>query len=342
MPLGIKASILQFLCNNLLERPSIRAEIDRRESNGEIYAGKGGVSGAFPIMTDKEREKANAKALKMQRTDANTEKCVLCGLGGVLMCCDDCPAAYHMRCAGESDRVLDGKKWSCPECIAGGRGESAGLRLAAAGYLPAIRDRINLLNGLVLRSKAPDVTSVGSSAMESGDPWVHVYFGEEKIAVMSCMKRPRKSKLIQSSFDSVENFPVWPADELPTSLHGYTNRYANGWSAATAAIRSHVEDTRKRRSRDKLWIPNGTCNKVFVSELPVPMSISRYQWFQLNITPLGRTTIRCGRCHTCLRPFLKKHCLDPTVSKDDKLETLNKSKYGYFKSYMRCAMRIVS
>eukprot|EP00198_Chlamydomonas_reinhardtii_P011600 XP_001700937.1 hypothetical protein CHLREDRAFT_187405 [Chlamydomonas reinhardtii] len=42
--------------------------------------------------------------------------------GGNLLCCDRCPAAYHMRCIGETTRSVPEGEWRCPECAVGGRG----------------------------------------------------------------------------------------------------------------------------------------------------------------------------------------------------------------------------
>jgi len=57
----------------------------------------------------------------------NASECVLCGLGGNLMCCDGCPASYHSRCltATHTTRNQYSQEWMCPECRVGGRGECA-------------------------------------------------------------------------------------------------------------------------------------------------------------------------------------------------------------------------
>ncbi len=55
--------------------------------------------------------------------DGNTDLCVLCGLGGSLLCCDGCPAAYHMRCIGETPKSIPAGEWLCAECSAGSRGK---------------------------------------------------------------------------------------------------------------------------------------------------------------------------------------------------------------------------
>ncbi|EFJ41710.1 hypothetical protein VOLCADRAFT_67978 [Volvox carteri f. nagariensis] len=56
--------------------------------------------------------------------DGNTENCVLCGVGGSLICCDRCPAAYHLRCIGQTAHSIPDGDWLCPECAVGGRGKS--------------------------------------------------------------------------------------------------------------------------------------------------------------------------------------------------------------------------
>ena len=57
--------------------------------------------------------------------DGNADMCCLCNQGGSLLCCDRCPASYHMRCLGEQAKSLPEGEWACPECAVGGRGESA-------------------------------------------------------------------------------------------------------------------------------------------------------------------------------------------------------------------------
>lgn len=78
--------------------------------------------------------------LPQAQTDANTDCCVLCGQGGNLICCDGCPAAYHMRCLGQNTKSLGEGDWMCPECAVGGRsepwaGSSRGGSLRAGGHV---------------------------------------------------------------------------------------------------------------------------------------------------------------------------------------------------------------
>jgi hypothetical protein len=58
------------------------------------------------------------------------DRCLKCWEGGSLICCDFCPAAYHIGCLGmESEDELPKMKWSCPQhsCMHCGR------KAAAAG-----------------------------------------------------------------------------------------------------------------------------------------------------------------------------------------------------------------
>ena len=57
--------------------------------------------------------------------DGNADMCCLCNQGGSLLCCDRCPASYHMRCIGEQAKSLPEGEWACPECAVGGRGKLA-------------------------------------------------------------------------------------------------------------------------------------------------------------------------------------------------------------------------
>lgn len=64
-------------------------------------------------------------SIGLDNEDHNSDLCVLCGLGGNLLCCDGCPAAFHIRCIGESAKSLPEGEWLCPECLQGNRGEFA-------------------------------------------------------------------------------------------------------------------------------------------------------------------------------------------------------------------------
>jgi hypothetical protein len=42
--------------------------------------------------------------------------CAACSEGGELLCCDGCPAAYHMRCLGGQAQPAPNSEWMCGDC----------------------------------------------------------------------------------------------------------------------------------------------------------------------------------------------------------------------------------
>lgn len=49
--------------------------------------------------------------------DGNSDECAICGLGGLLICCDACPRAYHAECIGHEQPADDDESdWFCPPC----------------------------------------------------------------------------------------------------------------------------------------------------------------------------------------------------------------------------------
>ncbi len=49
------------------------------------------------------------------KTFINEDFCLQCWDGGSLVCCDLCPASYHLKCIGLTKQDLSGFKWICPQ-----------------------------------------------------------------------------------------------------------------------------------------------------------------------------------------------------------------------------------
>ncbi|KAJ0081545.1 hypothetical protein Patl1_12258 [Pistacia atlantica] len=43
-------------------------------------------------------------------------ECVICDLGGNLLCCDSCPRTYHLQCLDPPLKRIPNGKWQCPKC----------------------------------------------------------------------------------------------------------------------------------------------------------------------------------------------------------------------------------
>ena len=52
--------------------------------------------------------------------DGNEAVCSLCGKGGVIVCCDGCPASFHNKCCKTLRRGTGGGAWRCPTCTVEG------------------------------------------------------------------------------------------------------------------------------------------------------------------------------------------------------------------------------
>ncbi|KAG6555361.1 hypothetical protein Mapa_002587 [Marchantia paleacea] len=52
--------------------------------------------------------------LKMEQSE---DFCRVCGLGGKLLCCDTCPAVYHLGCLDPPLKIAPMGKWSCHICV---------------------------------------------------------------------------------------------------------------------------------------------------------------------------------------------------------------------------------
>lgn len=149
LSVGRKLSILQILCDDVLDTEELRAEIDMREElevgidpeTGIVVAPANGPRRVHPrnsktsACKDQEMrefigQNHEAKSysgplfLKGHDQDASSEadhdsngdECRLCGMDGTLLCCDGCPASYHSRCIGVSKMFIPDGPWYCPEC----------------------------------------------------------------------------------------------------------------------------------------------------------------------------------------------------------------------------------
>ncbi|XP_023766968.1 protein CHROMATIN REMODELING 4 [Lactuca sativa] len=53
---------------------------------------------------------------KKKGNDGSYFECVICDLGGDLLCCDGCPKTYHIGCLDPPLKRIPNGKWRCPNC----------------------------------------------------------------------------------------------------------------------------------------------------------------------------------------------------------------------------------
>ncbi|XP_057781903.1 DDT domain-containing protein PTM-like isoform X2 [Salvia miltiorrhiza] len=138
-----KLITLQILCDDVLDTEELRAEIDMREASEvgmeiDMSTVLGACEPARVIPGDSETSNCKdieaAQRAENHQTrnaldnpcmesqvggaveDGNGDECRLCGMDGVLVCCDGCPSAYHSRCLGLNKMLVSNGSWYCPEC----------------------------------------------------------------------------------------------------------------------------------------------------------------------------------------------------------------------------------
>lgn len=136
LSVGRKLIILQILCDNVLDTEELRAEIDMREASevgidtdkicelARVHPGYSNSSDYKDIEDTQTVEKHQTtysldnhymeSQVERSVEDGYGDECRLCGMDGVLVCCDGCPSAYHSRCLG-LNKMPNGS-WHCPEC----------------------------------------------------------------------------------------------------------------------------------------------------------------------------------------------------------------------------------
>ncbi|KAK9690133.1 hypothetical protein RND81_09G107000 [Saponaria officinalis] len=146
LAIGTKLAVLQILCDDALDTEEIRIEIDTREESevgvdsDEIFSDlfEGGTRKMYPrpsktfagkhkndvnsaaensvFSSSKTTESGNHRDRDDVGEDGNVDECRLCGMEGMLICCDGCPSAYHSRCIGVNKLSIPEGEWFCPEC----------------------------------------------------------------------------------------------------------------------------------------------------------------------------------------------------------------------------------
>ncbi|KAL4312476.1 hypothetical protein GQ457_01G045740 [Hibiscus cannabinus] len=61
-------------------------------------------------------ENSSNQLSKKKGNDGYYYECVICDLGGNLLCCDKCPRTYHLQCLDPPLKRTPMGKWQCPKC----------------------------------------------------------------------------------------------------------------------------------------------------------------------------------------------------------------------------------
>ncbi|XP_022762611.1 protein CHROMATIN REMODELING 4-like isoform X2 [Durio zibethinus] len=71
---------------------------------------------AFPFSLMRCHVRVVTPSLGPRRIRIYYYECVICDLGGNLLCCDSCPRTYHLQCLDPPLKRIPMGKWQCPKC----------------------------------------------------------------------------------------------------------------------------------------------------------------------------------------------------------------------------------
>ncbi|OIV99294.1 hypothetical protein TanjilG_17104 [Lupinus angustifolius] len=147
-PVSRKLMILQILCDDVLESEEIKAEMNMRKDSevgvdydaedippveirpGRVHPRYAKTSSCedkesmeFASVSNAVNQTGNSisyfrdtESTEDGEDHRNGDECRLCGMDGILLCCDGCPSAYHSRCIGVMKMYIPEGAWYCPEC----------------------------------------------------------------------------------------------------------------------------------------------------------------------------------------------------------------------------------
>ncbi|KAL3620158.1 hypothetical protein CASFOL_035070 [Castilleja foliolosa] len=144
---GKKLAVMQILCEGVLDSEELRLELDSREesevgidmdtdttvkstskprrthpgysktsSSKDVKAMHGVAEIKSALGTTSMESGVGGPAGSSIDDDGNGDECRLCGMDGLLVCCDGCPSSYHLRCLGLSKMFMPDGSWYCPDC----------------------------------------------------------------------------------------------------------------------------------------------------------------------------------------------------------------------------------
>lgn len=98
------------------KRRKLPSGTDKSRDRGKIFRPIK-FSSSTKLKNDlKEDENLDQASGKRKGNDGYYYECVVCELGGKLLCCDTCPRTYHLECLDPALKRIPTGKWECPTC----------------------------------------------------------------------------------------------------------------------------------------------------------------------------------------------------------------------------------
>ncbi|XP_026391813.1 protein CHROMATIN REMODELING 4-like [Papaver somniferum] len=78
------------------------------------------INSRITLPADDKLTSGNISPLSLRKRkgdDGYYYECVICDVGGNLLCCDSCPRTYHLECLNPPLKRAPPGKWQCPNCV---------------------------------------------------------------------------------------------------------------------------------------------------------------------------------------------------------------------------------
>ncbi|KAL2343627.1 hypothetical protein Fmac_004912 [Flemingia macrophylla] len=98
-----------------LEQPSGKEQSNGKEENSTSESSRN-ASAKRVLKTEVANDQISSKK---KGNDGYYYECVICDVGGNLLCCDSCPRTYHLQCLDPPLKRIPNGKWQCPRCFEG-------------------------------------------------------------------------------------------------------------------------------------------------------------------------------------------------------------------------------
>ncbi|XP_027345173.1 protein CHROMATIN REMODELING 4 isoform X2 [Abrus precatorius] len=98
------------------EQSSGKEQSNSKEDNSVTSESSRHASAKHVLKTEVAADQVSSKK---KGNDGYYYECVICDVGGNLLCCDSCPRTYHLQCLDPPLKRIPNGKWQCPSCVEG-------------------------------------------------------------------------------------------------------------------------------------------------------------------------------------------------------------------------------
>ncbi|XP_047150090.1 protein CHROMATIN REMODELING 4 [Vigna umbellata] len=97
-----------------LDQSSGKDQSNSKEENSLTSESSRNASAKRALKTEVPTDQMSSKK---KGNDGYYYECVICDVGGNLLCCDSCPRTYHLQCLDPPLKRIPNGKWQCPSCF---------------------------------------------------------------------------------------------------------------------------------------------------------------------------------------------------------------------------------